>query len=118
MKPSLFESFADMIETIPVHAILRTLERESRMLEEDLAYQRPIPPTEARSILDFCRFVAAVGNELQIPALTNPPPPPHLEFYRKTVARLVDAEELPFDAKMEFDSIFSSGCLKPFDYAV
>jgi hypothetical protein len=115
MRLSLFDAFADMIETISPRAIIRALEREHRMLQEDLAYQRPVPPKEAASILNFCRFVEAVktGAPVQFPAAALPAR--HLEFYRETVGRLVDAEELPFNAKAEFDNMICSGHPEPLD---
>jgi len=35
-----------------------------------------------------------------------------MSFYRKTVARLVEAGELPFEAKELFDETFSTAFLK------
>ena len=112
MRLSLFASFADMIESIPVGAILRTLEREQRMIEEDLAYQRPVSLKEAESILNFCYFVEAVREGSPAWAFTLPLPPEHLAFYRKTLDRLVAAQQLPSDAKVEFDGVTAAGGLK------
>ncbi|MDR3455839.1 MAG: hypothetical protein P4N60_00215 [Verrucomicrobiae bacterium] len=112
MKLSLFDSFADMIGTIPVGAILRTLEREQRMIEEDLAYQRPVSLKEAESILNFCYYVEAVREGLPGWAFTLPLPPEHLTFYRKTLDRLITAQELPPGARAEFDSFIPGVGLK------
>src|SRR5882672_8057065 len=98
MRLCLFDSFADMIETIPTRAIIRTLERESRMLENDLACQRQVPFKEVESILSFCRFVEAVRTGTPVPTPAKSISSLQLEFYRQTIVRLVDAEELPFDA--------------------
>jgi hypothetical protein len=117
MRLSLFDSFADMIEAIPAHAIIRTLEREARMLEEDLAHHRPVPPKAAASILDFCRFVESVRMKTPVQFAGASLPAAHLQLYRKTVTRLVDAEALPFFAKEEFDNLVGNDCLKAFDYA-
>ena len=111
----MFDSFADMIENIPPTAILRVLQREQHMLEEDLICQRPVPFKEAESILNFCRFIAAAREEHQT-RFSNPLPQSHLEFYRKTVERLIDAEQLPFDARMEFDRMAGGDCLKSLHY--
>jgi len=116
MKLSLFESFADVMENIPVRAILRTLERESRMLEEDLAYQRPVPQQEAASILTFCRFVEAARKRMTAGLLFKKLPARHVQLYRKTLARLVDAEELPTNASDEFDKMVGDDWLKALDY--
>lgn len=116
MRLSLFDSFADMIENIPARAIIRVLEREQRMLAEDLFCQRPVPVKDATSILGFCAFIDAALEEM--PAeLSTPLPQEHLEFYRKTVERLIAAEELPFDAQMEFDRVTAGDCLAPLHYA-
>ena len=118
MKLSLFDSFADMIETIPVGAIFRTLEREERMLQEDLDRQRPVPIKEAESILNFCRFVAAVQAGLPGRAFTTPPHPDHLEFYQNTLARLIDAERLPYYAQAEFYDVATADCLEAIGFVV
>jgi len=111
MRMSLFNSFADMIEAIPVCAIARTLEREQRMLEEDLFCQRPVPLKQVESVLAFCRFVDAAKEGLPVPAPANPLPDSHLEFYRKTVERLIAAEELPYHALAEFDQVNANDSL-------
>jgi len=118
MRPSLFESFADMIETIPVGAITRTLEREQRMLQEDLFHQRPIPLKEAESILNFCRFVGAVQAGLPGCAFTTPPPSDHLEFYQNTLERLITAEQLPYHAQAEFYDVATADCLEAMGFVV
>lgn len=117
MRLSFYNSFASMIEALPARAITRALERQRHMLEEDLAMQRPVPLKEAESILNFCHFVEAVGEGLPGWAFTNPPPPAHLEFYRKTLDRLIASEELPVHAKAEFDGIIADCCLRPLQYA-
>ena len=84
-----------MIDNIPVGAIIRTLEREQRMVEDDLAHQRPVSLKEAESILNFCYFVEAVREGSPGWAFTLPLPPEHLTFYRKTLDRLIAAQHLP-----------------------
>jgi hypothetical protein len=118
MRLSLFDSFADMIEAIPARAVIRTLERESKMLQEDLALQRPVPPVEAASIIGFCRFAEAVSRGLPVPAPTSAIPAAHVEFYRQTVARLIAAGELPLHATEEFDESFAGDYLQAAHYAV
>ncbi|HEV2691285.1 MAG TPA: hypothetical protein VG347_00155 [Verrucomicrobiae bacterium] len=105
MRLSLFESFTDMIEGIPVGAVLRTLEREQRMLEEDLAFKRPVPVREAESIINFCRFVEAVRADLPARVFIILLPPQHLDLYRRTLERLIDGRELPPVAANEFDCV-------------
>ncbi|HTB84319.1 MAG TPA: hypothetical protein VK742_11745 [Candidatus Sulfotelmatobacter sp.] len=118
MRQCLFDSFADMIEAIPARAVLRTLERESKMVQEDLMMQRPVPAAQAASILDFCRFVEAVTLGLAIPAPSAASTAAQLEFYRKTVARLIAAGELPQNAAPEFDESFAGDHLHAAHYAM
>lgn len=117
MNPSIYDSFAAMIETLPARAIIRALERQRTMLEEDLALQRPVPLKDAESILNFCHFVEAAREGLSGWAFTSPPAPGHLEFYRKTLERLIAREEVPYDARAEFDGIIADCCLRPLHYA-
>ena len=112
MKLSLFDSFVDMIEAIPTQAIIWALEREGHMLEEDLAYQRPVPPDEAGSILHFCRFIEAVRNEREIECFDINLPARHLEFYWKTVGRLVETKEIPSRGKEKFNNLAANVSLK------
>lgn len=118
MRQCLFDSFADMIEVIPARAVLRTLERESKMLQEDLALQRPVPVGQAASILDFCRFVENVSRGMPAPAPSAASSASQTEFYRKTVARLTAAGELPLHATLEFDGSFAGDQLRVAQYAM
>lgn len=118
MRLSLFDSFADMIKTIPVGAIIRTLAREQHMIEEDLAYRRPVSLKEAESILNFCYYIEAVRKGSPGWAFTIPLPPEHLDFYRKTLDRLIAAQELPPGAREEFDSVIPGVNLRPYHLAV
>ena len=105
MRPCLFDSFADMIGTLSPAAVLRTLERERSLLEDDLAHQRFSSPLEASSILSFCWFVEAIRQGwllFTVPA----PPAAHLVFYRATLERLVAAGALPAEARTRFDETF------------
>ncbi len=118
MRQCLFDSFADMIEAIPARAVLRTLEREGKMVQEDLDMQRPVPRGQAASILDFCHFVEAVTRGMPAPAPSAAIPAAQVEFYRKTVARLIAAGELPSHAAPEFDDSFAGDHLRVAHYAM
>ena len=118
MRQCLFDSFANMIEAIPARAVLRTLERESKMLQEDLMMQRPVPAGQAASILGFCRFTGAVSRGLPVPALSAAIAADQVEFYRKTVARLIASGELPPHAASEFDERFAGDHLHVAHYAM
>jgi hypothetical protein len=103
----LFNPFCRTLDTMPVQGILLVLERQRQMLEDDIAQKRTMPISDVRSILNFCRFITASRQNESLPAAVLPFP--HLIFYRKTVARLVEANILPENAATQFDEIFSAG---------
>ncbi len=108
MRPNQIEAFAEMVETISPRAIIAALEWEIHILEKILAVQHSVPSADAVSILDFCRFVFAARRGMSVDFSLVTLPSLHRELYRKTVARLVKAEELPFSAKSEFDHLIFS----------
>lgn len=101
----LFESFCEMLEQIPIKAVVRAAEAERRMVEDDLAKKRTAPDTNVTSVLSFCNFLtlAARGIAFALPVL----PIEHCAFYRRVVQRLVEAGELPVEMKQRFDVAFS-----------
>jgi hypothetical protein len=105
-----FESFAQMIEGLPAKAIFRAAEMERRMLEDDMSSKRLSLTSEEYSVLDFCHFLEAIrlGTDI-VPSASRAW---HASFYRKIVEKLVEAKELPPDARERFDTAFSSGFLK------
>lgn len=113
MKLFLFDPFAAMIDAIPDGAIIRALERQQRMIEDDLALQRPMPLKEAQSILNFCYYVESVREESSGWTFTAPLPREHLAFYRKTLDRLIASGQISPDAKAGFDGAIVDGSLKP-----
>jgi hypothetical protein len=106
MKTHLFEAFVSMIESLPTNAILLVAELQGQMIKDDLSQRRVLPMEEAVSVLNFCRFLQAVACGSGIfPTVT---PLQHLASYRKTVNRLMEAGELPFNAGEQFDNTFLS----------
>ena len=105
MDSHLFESFSKMIEKLPAKGVISAMEREYQMLENDLATNRPVSKHEVHSILSFYRFLDGVrsGREISPTVL----PPGEMVFYRKTTERLIEAGELPAEAKERFDAVFS-----------
>jgi len=101
----LFESFCEMLEQIPIKAVVRAAEAERRMVEDDLAKKRTEADSNVASVLSFCNFLtlAARGIFFALPIL----PIEHCAFYRKMVQRLVEAGELPVEMKQRFDLAFS-----------
>jgi hypothetical protein len=102
----IFNLFAKVISDVPAWAILKELDLESTMLEDDLWHHHLPLTQEAFSILRFCQFVRAArtGHEIcSVEAL----PPDQMEFYKTTVVRLIHANQLPLSAADQFDHTFS-----------
>jgi len=96
-----------MIEALPAKAIFRAVEMERRMLEDDVSNKWITLTSEESSVLDFCHFLEAIrlGTDIAPRTLRAE----QAEFYHNIVERLVEAEELPSDARERFDAMFSSG---------
>ncbi|HSY43106.1 MAG TPA: hypothetical protein VK811_04295 [Candidatus Acidoferrum sp.] len=101
----IFRVFAKMIGNVPTMAILRALEVECKMLEDDLAHKRLSMTMDTVSILCFREFaqMAKLGIFLHRSMYL---PPDHIDFYKETIVRLVQAGELPPSAMNEFDHVF------------
>ena len=110
MNPRLFERFTAMIDKVPAKGVVRAAELECQMLQSDLARKRTLPIEEVRSILAFCEFLKNAACNARAPHCALPMQ--HLGFYRKTVERLIEARELPSEAKEQFDEAFSSGFVR------
>lgn len=102
MNWGLFESFCEMLESIPTKAVLRAVEAERRMVEDDLEHKRTERDPYVMSVLGFCNFLtlAVCGVYSSMAAL----PVEHRMFYGKVVQRLVDAGELPLGSSEYFNS--------------
>src|SRR6185312_7930943 len=107
MNWGLFESFCEMLESIPTKAVLRAVEAERRMVEDDLEHKRTERDPYVISVLSFCNFLtlAVCGVYASMAAL----PVEHRMFYGKVVQRLVDAGELPLGSTEHFNSSFAPG---------
>ena len=105
MNLNLFNKFEKMIAGIPDKGVLRAVELECNMVEDDLGHKRTLPLADANSILSFQRFLKAAASGARVP--TTALPMNHVTFYRETVDRLVDAGQLPSDAKERFEAAFS-----------
>jgi hypothetical protein len=113
MRLSLFNHLANTLEILPARAILKTLELESQMLKDDLQNDRPIPVGEAQSILDFYEFIRLVKAGSQAKKMISASPFHPMDFYRKTIERLVAAKELPAVAAAQFEEAFRDQFLEP-----
>jgi hypothetical protein len=104
MNDRPFETFCEMIDSLPPKAVLEAAARERRMLEEDLSSGRTPPNGDTASILDFCRFLeGAVRGSFVLPDTMLME---HWAFYGKTVRRLAGAEELPRKLKEDIEAAF------------
>jgi hypothetical protein len=112
----LFESFCETIDPLSVKALLRAVEVQHGIIEDDLANRRVAAVDDAQSIASFCAFVVAAsrGSAFFCPPL----PLEHCAYYRKIVQRMVEAGELPYDAQERFDLNFSQALFKALTSAV
>ncbi len=97
-----FEMLREMIDSLPPKAVRKAVAIERFMLEEDLAQGRTLPSDDTAAILTFCGFLddATCGAAVMPPSM----PMEHWAFYKRTVERLVAAEELPRKAKEDFEA--------------
>jgi hypothetical protein len=107
MRVEVFDVFARTIAKLPAQCILKALDLECLMLKNDELLNRMPLPTDAFSILFFREFLHAMkcGQTL---ICGRPLPPDHIEFLKKTIVRLVHANELPSAAMDQFDCAFVS----------
>lgn len=106
IDPHIFSPFARMVRGLPAKAIGKALELEYRMLVDDLQSNRYALTEEARSILCFREFIqtAKFGGTMYFATEFSLE---HYEFYKQTIIRLIDADELPLEALEEFDHLFA-----------
>jgi hypothetical protein len=100
-----FGTFSKMVSNLPAQAVLKAVELEGKMLEDDIELCRFGMDEDAFSILCFRQFaqMARMGNVVRC---AKPLPPDHVEFYKETIVRLVQAGELPKIAMNQFDYAF------------
>jgi len=103
MRLSLLNHLADTLENLPARAILKTLELESRMLKDDLLHDRPVSVDEAQSVVDFYDFIRSIKEGSPDKKLISASPTHHQAFFRKTIERLIAAQELPLAALSQFE---------------
>jgi hypothetical protein len=102
----LFERFAEMVERLPVRAVISAVILERKMLEDDLAHDRTVPINDVRSIIAFSEFIENAPDTTRLSKAIVPIQ--HLGLYRATVKRLVEAGELPWESAGLFDTAFSA----------
>lgn len=97
-----------MITNLPAQCILKALELECQMLKNDVDNNRLPLPEDAFSIFYFKEFVHTVESGRTLKC-GRPLPPDHIEFFKETIVRLVQANELPQAAMDQFDHAFVNG---------
>src|ERR1700723_1867891 len=106
MPRHIFDLFTRTITDLPIKAVIKALDLECKMLEEDFAHNRLAMPKDALSILCFWQFVRTVKSG-ETMRCVKPLPAVHIEFYKTTIVRLVQANELPPSAMEQFDCTFA-----------
>ena len=104
--PHSFDDFIKLISGVPDRTILNTLDLKYKLLHVDLNHNQLDLTDDACSILYFMMFVRATTSGKSIACIV---PPDHIEFYKKTIVRLVQAEQLPPSAMDNFDFTFVPG---------
>ena len=100
-----------MISELPAQCVLKALDLECQMLKNDLENNRLPLPEDALSIFYFREFLhaAKLGRTMNC---SGPVPPDHVEFFKETIVRLVQGNELPQTAMEQFDSAFVTPFLR------
>ena len=91
---------------MPPETILLALDAECKMLRGDVESQQLSASGDVFSILSFRQFVQ-MAKAGQVVRCAKPLPPDHIEFYKETIVRLVQARELPAESMSQFDFAFS-----------
>ncbi|HTV38998.1 MAG TPA: hypothetical protein VMF08_00370 [Candidatus Sulfotelmatobacter sp.] len=105
MQVRVFEVFARMISNLPAQCVLKALDIECQMLKNDVENNRLPLPEDAFSLFYFREFLQA-AKQGRTTACSGPVPPDHIEFFKETIVRLVQANELPRNAMEQFDRVF------------
>jgi hypothetical protein len=101
----IFRIFSNVIRGLPAPAILRALDAECHMLEDDIEHYRFNLTDDVLSILCFRGFVRMAKADNVMRCYLHIPRE-HFEFYKETIARLVQAGELSSRAMEQFDYAF------------
>jgi len=100
-----FKLLTRTIASVPAKAVIKLLDLECHMLQSDFEHDRLAASEDASSVLFFWRFLqmAKCGEVMHG---VRPLPPDHIEFYKETIVRLIQANELPSSAMEQFDHAF------------
>jgi hypothetical protein len=103
----VFGAFSKMIAKLPPEAIVKAVDLQCKTIQDDLTYDRFTVEEDVFSILCFGQFVNTTNNGKAFGCIRSLPLD-HLEFYRETIDRLVQAHELPASAMEQFDRAFAT----------
>jgi len=105
----VFTAFTKAVNSLPPDAIIRALDMQCEMVEKDFQERRSTLNEDALSILCFKQFIR-MARTGEVMTCAKHLPAHHLEFYRETIVRLVQAHELRASAMEQFERAFSPGC--------
>lgn len=100
-----FGEFSTMLGNLPAEAVIRALTLECEVLEERMEDDRSTLDADAFSVVCFRQFIQ-MARRGEVFRCAKCLPPDHLEFYRETVFRLVQANELRASAIEQFEHAF------------
>jgi hypothetical protein len=107
MQSDSFNNFIKLISDVPDEAVIKALDLKCKNIQNDLDDDHWGLSAEAYSILYFRLFVLAEKNGHPLQVYIHLPAY-HIEFYRKTIIRLVKAEELRHCALERFGQTFAA----------
>jgi hypothetical protein len=102
----VFKEFTEMVNGLAPETIINSLDLQCDTLEQDFQQRHAALDDDALSILCFRQFIRMARKGV-VMACAKHLPPDHLDFYRKTIARLVHANELRASALEQFEEAFS-----------
>jgi hypothetical protein len=105
MQSEFFNDFIKLISAVPDEAIIKALGLICRKIQNDLDNDHWGLSAESYSILYFRLFVLAEKHDQPLQSVI-PLPAHHIEFYKKTITRLVNAKELRPSAIERFGHSF------------
>jgi hypothetical protein len=103
----VFGAFSKMVAKLPPEAVLRAVDLQCKTIQDDLSYDRFTVQDDVFSILCFGQFMKTANTGKTFGCIRSLPVD-HLDFYRETILRLVQAHELPASAMEQFDHAFAT----------
>lgn len=108
MYSSYFEDFAKLISDLPDAAIFNALEFQYQAAREAIEKESSALADDVYFVLYFIVFVRAAKAGRPVSSII-PLPADHIEFFKETIVRLIQAQELPSSVMKDFDRAFVVG---------